>query len=172
MKKGYLQVYTGDGKGKTTAAIGLAVRAVGAGMKVLFAQFLKKGDFSEVKALGCFHGQIRIMQFGSGRFVRGRPVKDDYLRACEGLKEVEGLMCSGKYDLIVLDEANVALHLGLISLEDMLHFIEKRPVGVELVLTGRNAPKEIRQAADLVSECRLVKHYFSQGVKARTGIEK
>ena len=172
MKKGYLQVYTGDGKGKTTAAIGLAVRAIGAGMKVLFAQFLKKGDFSEIKALKCFGDQIRIVQFGSGKFVRGRPGSDDFQRARQGLLDMEQQMLSGKYDLVILDEANVALHIGLISLEDMLRFIEKRPPGVELVLTGRNAPEGIRDAADLVSECKMVKHYFSAGVKAREGIEK
>ncbi len=172
MKKGYLQVYTGDGKGKTTAAIGLAVRAMGAGMKVLFAQFLKKGDFSEINALRRFGDQIKIFQFGSGKFVRGRPKSADFQRARQGLKDIEKYMSSGRYDLVVLDEANVALHLGLLSLEDMLCFITKRPPGVELVLTGRNAPEEIKNAADLVSECRLVKHYFSQGIKARIGIEK
>ena len=172
MKKGYLQVYTGDGKGKTTAAIGLAVRAMGAGMKVLFAQFLKKGDFSEINALRRFGDQIKIIQFGSGKFVRGRPKNADFQRAQQGLKDIEKYMSSGRYDLVVLDEANVALHLGLLPLEDMLCFISRRPPWVELVLTGRNAPEEIKNAADLVSECRLVKHYFSRGIKARIGIEK
>ncbi len=172
MKKGYIQVYTGDGKGKTTAAIGLSVRAIGAGMNVLFAQFLKRGQFSEVKALGRFGDQIKIIQFGSGKFVRGKPQKEDYQRASEGLKLIRDEIMSGKYDLVVLDEANVALNLGLISLEDVVEVLKKRPVGVEIVLTGRNAPEEIYKVADLVSECRMVKHYLSQGVKARKGIER
>ena len=172
MKKGYVQVYTGDGKGKTTAAIGLAVRAMGAGMRVLFAQFLKKGEFSEIKALRCFGEQIRILQFGSGKFVRGRPQKQDFQRALNGLREIEKEMLSGRYDLVVLDEANVAMDMGLLSLESVLRLISGRPPGVELVITGRRAPDEIRDAADLVSECRLIKHYLSYGVKARTGIER
>lgn len=172
MKKGYVQVYTGDGKGKTTAAIGLAVRAIGAGMKVLFVQFLKKGRFSEIKALKCFGEQIKVVQFGSGKFVRGRPQKQDFQRARQGMRKIEEEMSSGRYALVVLDEANVALNLGLIPIEEMLNLIRQRPPGVEIVLTGRYAPRDIMEAADLVSECRLVKHYLASGVKARTGIEK
>ncbi|RUM89904.1 MAG: cob(I)yrinic acid a,c-diamide adenosyltransferase [Thermodesulfatator sp.] len=172
MKKGYVQVYTGDGKGKTTAAIGLSVRAIGAGFRVLFAQFLKKGEFSEIKALAIFGDRIRILQFGSGRFVRGRPQRSDFERARHGLQEIRKEMSSGRFDLVVLDEANVAMKLGLIPVEDMLELIRSKPKGTELVLTGRGAPGQILQVADLVSECRVVKHYLGAGVKARTGIEK
>ncbi len=168
----YVQVYTGDGKGKTTAAIGLAVRAMGAGMKVLLAQFLKKGEFSEIKALRQFGKQITIMQFGSGRFVRGRPVQDDCDRAAKGLAEVRRLVNSGSCDIAILDEINVAMDMGLLPVDEVLDFIDQRPSRLELVLTGRHAPKEIVDAADLVSECRMVKHYLALGVKARTGIEK
>jgi cob(I)alamin adenosyltransferase len=172
MKAGYVQVYTGDGKGKTTAAIGLAVRAVGAGMKVFFAQFLKSGDFSEIKALRCFAKDIDLVQFGSGRFVRGRPDRNEFELADKGFEQAKAAVFSGKYDLIVLDEANVAMNLGLIRVTEMLKLIEDRPAHVELVLTGRWAPIEIIEVADLVTECRSIRHYFERGIAAREGIEK
>jgi len=170
--KGYVQVYTGDGKGKTTAAIGLCVRAVGAGKRVLFVQFLKKGDFSEVKALGCFGRMVHVKQFGSGRFVRGKPCKEDRELAAAGLRYVEERMGSGEYDVVVLDEINVAMNMGLVSVPQVLDLLADKPDNIELVLTGRYAPTEIVDAADLVTECRMVRHYFARGVRARQGIEK
>ena len=175
----YIHVYTGDGKGKTTAALGLALRAVGAGWKVLFTQFLKHGEFSEIKALKKFGDQVTIRQYGSGRFItcqgdrpKGRPSEKEMEMARTGLSEIMQVMEEGKYDLIVLDEINVAVHFGLIQVESVINLLERRPQDVELVLTGRWAPKEITERADLVTEARMIKHYLSKGVKARKGIEK
>ena len=168
----YVHVYTGDGKGKTTAALGLTLRAVGAGWRVLFAQFLKHGEFSEIKALKKFGDQVTIRQYGSGRFTKGRPSEKEMEMARAGLSEIMQVMEEGRYDLIVLDEINVAVHFGLIPLKGVIHFLEKRPKDVELVLTGKWAPKEIMERADLVTEARMIKHYFSKGVRAREGIEK
>ena len=168
----YIHVYTGDGKGKTAAALGLTLRAVGAGWRVLFGQFLKHGEFSEIKALKKFGGQVTIRQYGSGRFIKGRPSEKEIEMALAGLSEIMQVMEDGKYDLIVLDEINVAVHFGLISLKSIKSLLEKRPQNLELVLTGRWAPKEIMERADLVTEVRMIKHYFSKGVPARKGIEK
>ena len=168
----YIHVYTGDGKGKTTAALGLVLRAVGAGWRVLFTQFLKHGEFSEIKALKKFGDQVTVCQYGLGRFIKGRPSEKEIEMARTGLSEIMQVMEEGKYDLIVLDEINVAIHFGLIPLEGIISLLEKRPQNIELVLTGRWAPKEITERADLVTEARMIKHYFSKGVTAREGIEK
>ncbi len=168
----YIHVYTGDGKGKTTAALGLTLRAVGAGWRVLFCQFLKHGEFSEIKALKKLGEQVTIRQYGSGRFTKGKPSEKEVEMARAGLSETMQDMVDGKYDLIVLDEINVAVHFGLIPLEGVISLLEKRPQDVELVLTGKWAPKEIMARADLVTEARMIKHYFSKGVRAREGIEK
>ena len=172
MQKGYLQVYTGDGKGKTTAALGLAVRAAGAGFKVYIAQFLKKGDYSELQALERFSELITVEQFGLGRFVKGQPDADDIAAARKGLQSVRQVLGCGKYQMVILDEANVAAVCGLLSVEDLLAVIEQKPDHVELILTGRGAAQQIIAKADLVSEVKAVKHYFNNGVKARVGIEK
>jgi cob(I)alamin adenosyltransferase len=168
----YIQIYTGDGKGKTTAALGLALRAVGAGWRVMFAQFLKYGEFSEIKALKKLGDQVTIRQYGSGKFIRGKPSREEIETAQAGLSEIMQVMEEGKYDLIVLDEINVAVHFGLIPVESVISLLERRPQDVELVFTGRWAPKEIMRRADLVTEARMIKHYLSKGVKARNGIEK
>jgi cob(I)alamin adenosyltransferase len=168
----YIQVYTGDGKGKTTAALGLALRAVGAGWRVMFAQFLKYGEFSEIKALKKLGDQVTIRQYGSGRFIRGEPSREEIETARAGLSEIMQVMEEGKYDLIVLDEINVAIHFGLIPVESVISLLERRPQDVELVLTGRWAPKEITRRADLVTEARMIKHYLRKGIRARKGIEK
>ncbi len=170
--KGYVQVYTGDGKGKTTASLGLCVRAVGAGKRVLFVQFLKRGEFSEIKGLRYLGGSVEVAQFGSGHFVRGRPGDADRELASAAIDYARKLMETGKYGVVILDEVNVALNMGIVGLRDVLDLIENRPGDVELVLTGRYAPQEIMDAADLVTECRMVKHYFKKGVTAREGIEK
>jgi len=168
----YIHVYTGDGKGKTTAVLGLTLRAAGAGWRVLFAQFLKHGEFSEIKALKKLGEQVTIRQYGSGRFLKGRPSEKEKEMALAGLSEIMQVMEEGKYDLIVLDEINVAVHFGLIPLKSVMSLLEKRPQDVELILTGRWASKEIMERADLVTEVRMIKHYFSKGVPAREGIEK
>jgi len=171
MEKGFVHVYTGNGKGKTTAAIGLSIRALGAGLKVLFIQFLKKGGFNEISFLRTQPG-IEVRQFGTGKFVRGRPSREDIKGAENGLKEAKALVQSGRYDVVVLDEANMAVELGLIEVEDLLNFLEERPKGVEVIITGRSAHQRLIEAADLVTEMREIKHYYKMGVRAREGIER
>jgi len=170
MEKRYIQLYTGEGKGKTTASIGLCIRALGAGWKVLFVQFLKQGEYSEIKSLKRFEPQIKIAQFGIGKFVRGKPSNEEIKMAQEGIEFVKEQM--KYYDLVVLDEINVAVHFNVISLDKILDLIKRRPQSTELVLTGRWAKEELIEVADLVTEMRPIKHYFKKGVKSRTGIEK
>jgi len=171
MKKGYLQVYTGNGKGKTTAALGLAIRAAGAGLKVFFAQFIKKRKCSEHTALQRFSDQIIVKQYGTG-FIR-RPIdKQAFTAAQNGFAEVSDALLSGEYDVVILDEINIALHNNLIDLNALLDVLSKKPRKTEVVLTGRNAPDRLIQEADLVTEMNMVKHYLNAGVKARKGIEQ
>jgi cob(I)alamin adenosyltransferase len=170
--QGYTHVYTGDGKGKTTAALGLALRAAGAGLNVYIAQFLKKGTYSEISALERFADRITLEQFGLGRFIKGNPRAEDIEAAAEGLKAVKGCLAAAKHQLIILDEANVAVNCGLFSANELLEIIDLRPENMELVITGRGAFPEIIERADLVSEVKSVKHYYKNGVKARIGIEK
>lgn len=170
--KGYIQVYTGNGKGKTTAAFGLALRAVGAGLKVYIAQFVKGMEYSELKSVERLSDSITLRQYGLGFFINRKPDREDIRAAREGLKEVRENMCSGKYDLIILDEANIATHYGLFSVEDLLDFIGAKPENVELVITGRMADSRIIESADLVTEMKEIKHYYHGGVEARIGIEK
>jgi len=150
--KGYLQVYTGNGKGKTTAALGLCLRAAGAGLKVYII--------------------IVIEQFGLGQFVKGKPTQAEIDAAREGLEKAREQVVSGHYDIVILEEANVAAAIGLFPVKDLLNIIQQRPDHVELVITGRNAAPEVIEKADLVTEMKPVKHYYDQGVQARIGIEK
>ena len=170
--KGYVHVYTGDGKGKTTAALGLALRAVGAGLKVYIGQFIKQGKFSELKALEKFSRNITVEQFGRKRFIGKKIDEQDRKAAQNGLKHVREIMRGGKYDLIILDEINIVLHYGLIDESDVIDMLKNRNKQTEIVLTGRNAGKSIIDCADLVTEMRKIKHYRDQGVTARLGIEK
>ena len=170
--KGYLQVYTGNGKGKTTAALGLSLRAAGAGMKVYIAQFLKQGDYSEIKALERFSDAIVLEQFGLGQFVKGQPTQAEIDAARDGLDKARQQLSSGDYDMVILEEANIAAAIGLFSVKDLMDVIQQRPDHVELVITGRSAAPEVMEKADLVTEMRAVKHYYDQGVQARIGIEK
>lgn len=169
--RGYIQVYTGDGKGKTTAAFGLALRAAGAGLRVFIAQFIKGRPYSEDRSLARLKDKITVKRFGRGCFIRGEPKAGDIAAAMRGLRECEAAICSGKYDLVVLDEAAIAAHLGLFSSGDLMKLIEEKPSGLEIVITGRNAPRALLRKADLVTEMRERKHYFRRGVKARKGIE-
>jgi cob(I)alamin adenosyltransferase len=171
-KKGFLHIYTGEGKGKTTAALGLALRAMGAGWRVFFAQFLKQGAFSEIKALKHFEGQCTVRQYGTGRFIRGKPTASDIKQAQEGLQEILKTAQTQAYDLYILDEINVAIHFGLLTLNDILLFLEQMPTNVEIVMTGRWAQKELMERADVVTEMKCLAHYYEQGVTAREGIEK
>lgn len=170
--KGYLQVYTGNGKGKTTAALGLALRAAGAGLNVYIGQFIKQGEYSEIKALQRFADRITIRQYGLGRFIRGKPGKEDIASAGNGLQIAGKEMLSGAYDIVILEEANVAVTCGLFSLQDLLGVVADRPDSVELVITGRGAAAELIETADLVTEMKEIKHYYNAGVTARVGIEK
>lgn len=169
--KGYIQVYTGDGKGKTTAALGLALRAAGAGLKIFIAQFLKKGDYNEIKALARFSDLISIRQYGSGRFIKGHPTVEEVAEAREGLAEAAQLMATGNLDMLILEEANVAVAYGLLELEALLAVMASKPENMELVITGRDADAAVMEKADLVTEMRSVKHYYEKGVMARAGVE-
>lgn len=169
---GYVQVYTGNGKGKTTAAIGLALRALGAGWRVFIAQFLKTGDYSEHKALARFSDLLTIKTYGRNVFIRGTPEDEDIRLAQEAMQEIAASVASEQYRLVVLDEANVAIHYGLIRVEQILDLFDQSPKGIEFVITGRHADPRLIARADLVTEMLEVKHYYQQGVKARVGVEK
>jgi len=171
MKKGYVQVYTGDGKGKTTAALGLALRASGRGLRVYIGQFMKGRMYGERTAL---EGNDRIVlePYGDPKCIRREEVTAEHVeRARRGLARAREAMESGRYDVIVLDEANVAVWFGLLETADLLDFLDRRPEGVEVILTGRKAPPEVIERADLVTEMREVKHYYREGIAAREGIE-
>jgi cob(I)alamin adenosyltransferase len=171
---GYVQVYTGNGKGKTTAALGLALRAAGHGMKTYIGQFLKGQHYGEIAAAEKLSPHIRIERFGREGFVHitEGPDDEDIRRAAEGLQKCRQAMLSGQYQIIVLDEINTAVLLKVLTLQDVLDFLAERPESVELVLTGRGAPQAVIDKADLVTEMKNIKHYYERGVKARTGIEK
>ena len=169
--QGFVQVYTGDGKGKTTAALGLALRAAGAGLRVYFGQFIKNADYSEIKALARFADCITVRQFGRGCFLLTEPAPEDRAAARRALDAIGLALVSGDYDLVIADEANVAVALGLIEPDDLVALIDQRPEQVELVLTGRGAPDAVLARADLVTEMRCVRHYYDRGVLARPGIE-
>ena len=169
--QGFVQVYTGDGKGKTTAALGLALRAAGAGLRVYFGQFIKNADYSEIKALARFADCITVRQFGRGCFLLTEPAPEDRAAARRALEGLSEALTSGDYDLVIADEANVAVALGLIEPDDLVALIDQRPEQVELVLTGRGAPDAVLARADLVTEMRCVRHYYDRGVLARPGIE-
>lgn len=170
--KGYVQVYTGDGKGKTTAAIGLAIRALGAGWRVFIAQFLKSGEYSEHKALAQFSDHLTIKTYGRNVFIKGEPEEEDRRLAQEGYQEIAEIVASGQYRLVILDEANVAVYYDLITVDQILDLIDRRTEGVELLITGRYAHSRLIERADLVTEMREIKHYFDRGIKARVGVEK
>ena len=165
-----IHVYTGKGKGKTTAALGLALRAAGAGLKVYIGQFIKGKDYSELKALNMIKN-IKLEQFGRGCFIKGKPGQKDIALACRGLDKTKRIIAQGIYDLVILDEVNIALRLGLLTLEDISAIIKNTPAKTELVLTGRCAHPRIIKMADLVTEMKEIKHYYRKGIKARRGIE-
>ncbi len=171
MTKGYIQVYTGNGKGKTTAALGLAMRAIGAGQKVFFAQFVKGQIYSEVKAFEKHADAFTIKQYGLECFIYKAPTKADVEAARAGLVEVAKIIASAEYDLVVLDEANIAMYYQLFSVEELLDILKRKPKACEVVITGRYAPQALLDYADLVTEMKEVKHYYTRGVDARKGIE-
>lgn len=169
----YVQVYTGDGKGKTTAALGLLLRAVGAGMRVCIFQFMKCGDYCEIEAIHKHFPDVLVRQLGSGVFINPNCIPDtERERAAKGFAQAREAVCSSAYDIIILDEINCAMAIGLISIEDVLQLIQDRPEHTELILTGRDAPAAIIDAADLCTEMCMLKHYYQKGIPARRGIEK
>jgi cob(I)alamin adenosyltransferase len=174
LEKGLIQVYTGNGKGKTTAALGLALRAVGRELRVCMIQFMKGGGpYGEQLAAEKLAPFLTILQTGSGNWCRkGIPAPDDIRLAGEALALAEKTLTEGQYDIVILDEINNAVHYGLISADEVLKLIALKPETVELVLTGRNADLRIIAAADLVTEMREIKHYYKKGIRARYGIEK
>lgn len=172
LKKGLVQVYTGKGKGKTSAAFGLILRAIGRGLKVYVVQFIKGGfDYGELYVVDELPN-VTLKAFGKGKFVKERPPKnEDVELARKALTLAETIVESGEHDIVILDEINVALNLKLIKTERVLKLINNKPVYVELVLTGRYAPEEIIEAADLVTEMKEIKHPYNKGFQARRGIE-
>jgi len=173
--QGYIQVYTGNGKGKTTAALGLALRAAGRGMKTFVAQFLKKGEYGELLAVRDHLADwITIRQFGLPEFHhQEQGVGAAEIEAAEaGMTAAAAAMAGGDYRIVVLDEINTLLHFKIIALETVLRFLDRKPVDVELILTGRYAPQAILDRADLVTEMKEIRHYYQKKVQARTGIEK
>ena len=172
-RKGLICIYTGDGKGKTTAALGAAFRAAGQGLKVLILQFMKRQrNIGEIKALECTELPIELKQYGYRLFFKSRACEPiDILRAAQGLAAFQQAMESLTYDLIILDEINIAIDFGLIAFEEVLRLIAHKPNELHLILTGRNAPQELIEMADLVTEMREVKHHYNQGVQAQKGIE-
>jgi len=169
--RGMVHVYTGNGKGKTTAALGLAIRAVGAGKKVFIAQFVKGMKYSELNSLAEINN-IDVKQYGLDCFIVNKPKKEDIEAARKGLKESAEILKNGEYDIVILDEANIAVYFELFSIEELIGIVENRKKNIEVIITGRYADPMLIDFADLVTEMREVKHYYRQGIEARTGIEK
>jgi cob(I)alamin adenosyltransferase len=164
-------VYTGNGKGKTTAAFGQALRAAGAGLRVFIAQFVKGMEYSELKAIERFSDLITLRQYGLDCFINGAPTDKDVQAAKQGYDDVAEIIRSGNYQMVILDEANIAVYYNLFSADDLAALIDMKPKDVELIITGRYAATEILKKADLVTEMLEVKHYYHQGIMARKGIE-
>ncbi len=172
MEKGYIHVYTGNGKGKTTAALGLALRSAGAGKRTFIGQFMKSMEYSEDKALKALQDYITIRKYGLDCFIVKKPTQKDIDYARKGLKEMEEILKNDEYDMVIFDEANVAVFFGLFSVHDLISVIKARPERTEIVVTGRYAPRELIDIADLVTEMVEIKHYYKDGLEARLGIEK
>ncbi len=169
--KGFVQVYTGNGKGKTTAALGLALRAAAAGKKIFIGQFVKGMHYSELDIIDKIAG-IELKQYGRGCFIYNKPSEEDFVAAKNGLAEIREILKSGKYDIVILDEANIALYYELFTFEEFWEAVQNRAEHVEVIITGRYAPEKLIEKADLVTEMKEIKHYYNQGVEARVGIEK
>ena len=171
IKKGFIHVYTGNGKGKTTAAIGLGIRATGDGLKVIMIQFMKGRRYSEIDVLQHIKN-FTVVQFGRDEFVsKEKPEQIDIDLAQKGLIYAKDIIQKGGYDLVILDEINVAVDFHLVSLENVIELLEKKPENIELVLTGRYASPEIIKHADIVSEILEIKHPYQKGVQSRKGID-
>ena len=172
--KGYIQVYTGNGKGKTTAALGLSLRAAGHGLRTVIIQFMKGWiDYGELKGVEMLSPHVEIHQAGRDTFVnRKDPDPEDVRLAREGLVLARNTILGKRADIVVLDEINCAVDFGLLPVTEVLDLLRKKPEGMEILLTGRGAPAEFLELADLVTEMREVKHYYAKGVDARVGVER
>lgn len=172
-EKGYIHIYTGEGKGKTTAAFGLALRAAGHGWRVFIGQFMKGRTYGEVQALRN-HSLITVEQFSDDHcLIRKSEVTPERIaRARKGLNRCRTILSSGGYRMLIMDEAVVAIWFGLLSEGEVLEMLEGRPAEVEIVLTGRYASAALLEQADIATEMRCLRHYYSQGVTAREGIER
>lgn len=170
MKESFVHVYTGNGKGKSTAAFGLALRALFAGKKVYIAQFIKDMKYHETGIETVMDG-IKIEQLGAGCFIDRKPNEHDREVATAALQKCGKILESGKFDVVILDEITIALYFKLFSSEDVIKILQNRNPKVEVVLTGRYAPQELIDYADLVTEMREIKHYYTQGVLSRDGID-
>ncbi len=169
--KGYIQVYTGNGKGKTTAAFGQALRAEGAGLKVFIGQFVKGKTYNENEAVAKYLKNITVKQYGLGCFIVNTPTEADIRAARRGLEEMRKIIQRGKHDVVIMDEVNIALYYKLFEIDELIELMKSKPDHVELILTGRYAPQEIMDNANLVTEMKEVKHYYQEGIQAREGIE-
>ena len=170
MGKGFIHLYTGDGKGKTSAAFGMAVRAAMAGKRVYIAQFVKSMKYSETKIEELVEN-ITIRQFGRGCFLHENVEEADIIAAREGLEESRLALSCGAWDLVILDEVTIALHFKLFSTDELLGVLAKKAEHTELILTGRAAPQELIDIADLVTDMKEIKHYYTQGVLSRPGFD-
>lgn len=175
MKKGYIQIYTGNGKGKTTAALGLGFRAVGNGLKVLMIQFLKGSPTSELESIKALGGAFKIIRIAEHKkfFWQLSEVEKEEFKSLlqQELRQVDEAFESGEFDIIILDEIFGALGNGMLTTEQLVHLLDIKPENVELVLTGRDAPELFIERADLVTQMKSIKHYYDKGVSGRKGIE-
>ena len=173
LQQGFVHIYTGNGKGESTAAIGQAVRAAGFNLKTYIAQFMKEFPYNELNSLKYLNEWITIEQFGGDEFVYKKelPGEEELAKAKKGLQAATEKMLSGNYDLVIFDEAIVAIYFKLIKTEELIEIINKKPESVELILTGRYCPKELIELADLVTEMKEIKHYYQRGITSRRGIE-
>jgi cob(I)alamin adenosyltransferase len=173
LKKGYVHVYTGNGKGKTTAALGQALRAAGSGLKTFIISFMKDFPYGESKSVQRLSPWIKLEQYGNDDFVLKKqpPSDQDFEAAQEALHQAREAMLSGEYDIVIMDELCVAIHYGLLRTEDILSMLETKPEPIEMIITGRYCPEELIREADIVTKMVEIKHYDQKGVSARRGIE-
>lgn len=168
--KGYIHVYTGNGKGKTTAAFGVALRSLLNDKKVYVGQFIKGMKYSET-AIENYFNNIKIEQFGDGCFINRKPSEEDKIMAENGLSKIKSILTSSEYDLVILDELTIALYFKLLSLKDVIDVLKGKREEVEVIITGRFCPQELIDLADLVTDMTEVKHYYTKGVLSRKGID-
>lgn len=170
LEKGYIQVYTGNGKGKTTASIGVSLRMLCNGGKVFMGEFMKGQGSSEMKAMNKYPNYT-VEQFGLPNFVMNKASEEDIINARKGFARMKDILLSGEYDLVVFDEINSTIFYGMLTPEEVIDLLKQKPDKTEVILTGRNAHEKVMEFADLVTEMCEIKHYYQKGVMARTGIE-